>query len=191
VKVALDSIANLQPDLIVLGSHGHDGMARSLMGSVAENVVRESAVPTLVVKGDNLARDQRSLKRLLCPVDLSKSASEFLDASATLAHRFDAALDVVRVLPEAAADLDSEFAALKEWVPQVVRQRCSVTATAHIGDTAEQIVLYSRQHAVDLVVVGAEPRRFLEFTVLGRTTERVLRHGPCSVLLLRLESESN
>src|SRR5512147_1172431 len=189
VKVALDSIGQWRPDLVILGSHGHDGMARSLMGSVAENVVRESVASTLVVKGDEVGREQQTLQRLLCPVDLTKSASESLDASASLACRFEARLDVLRILPEGTADLDGELAALKEWVPQVVRPRCPITETAYTGDTAEQIVLFARQHAVELIVVGTEPRRVLEFTVLGRTTERVVRHGPCSVLLLRMEAE--
>ena len=84
VKVVLDGISQLRPELIILGSHGHDGMARSLMGSVAENVLRESAFPTLVVKGPDLAPGQLTLNRQLCPVDLTQSAAEFLDTSAKL-----------------------------------------------------------------------------------------------------------
>jgi nucleotide-binding universal stress UspA family protein len=191
VKVVLEGISQLRPDLIVLGSHGHDGMARSLMGSVAENVVRESAFPTLVVKGADLAPDQPSLSRLLCPVDLTQSAAEFLDASASLASSFGATLEVFRVLPDAAADAKQEIDRLQQWVPDIVRRRCPISETVQQGDTAEQIVMVARQRAVDLIVVGVEPRRFLEYTVLGRTTERVVRHGPCSVLLLRLEARSN
>ena len=37
-------------DLVVIGSHGRDGVARVLLGSVAEKVVRRSPVPTLVVR---------------------------------------------------------------------------------------------------------------------------------------------
>jgi nucleotide-binding universal stress UspA family protein len=191
VKVVLDGISQLRPELIVLGSHGHNGMARSLMGSVAENVVRESAFPTLVVKGADLAPGQPTVKRLLCPVDLAESAAQFLDASAGLAGSLGATLEVLRVLPGYAADVAGELGALREWVPQVVRQRCQISESVRAGDTAEQIVMFARQHALDLIVVGVEPRRFLEYSVLGRTTERVVRYGPCSVLLLRLEAQSN
>jgi nucleotide-binding universal stress UspA family protein len=191
VKVVLDGINQMRPDLIVLGSHGHDGMARSLMGSVAENVVRESAFPTLVVKGADLAPGQQTFNRLLCPVDLTPSAAEFLDASASLASSFGASLEVFRVLPDGAADVQQELDRLQQWVPDLVRQRCPISETVHAGDAAEQIVIFARQRAVDIMVVGVEPRRFLEYTVLGRTTERVVRHGPCSVLLLRLEPRSN
>lgn len=37
-------------DLIVMGSHGHTGLSRIVMGSVAEAVVRESRCPVLTVK---------------------------------------------------------------------------------------------------------------------------------------------
>ncbi|WP_137290669.1 universal stress protein [Natronorubrum halophilum] len=37
-------------DLIVIGSHGQEGISRILLGSVAENIVRRSPVPVLVVR---------------------------------------------------------------------------------------------------------------------------------------------
>jgi nucleotide-binding universal stress UspA family protein len=37
-------------DHIVMGSHGRDGVSRILLGSVAETVVRRSAVPVTVVR---------------------------------------------------------------------------------------------------------------------------------------------
>lgn len=39
-------------DHIVLGSHGRAGVARLLLGSVAEKVVRRAPVPVTVVKGE-------------------------------------------------------------------------------------------------------------------------------------------
>lgn len=190
MKVVLETIAQNKPDLIVLGSHGHDGMARSLMGSVAENVVRESAYPTLVVKGAELMPGQSRVKNLLCPVDLTKLAAQSLDVSASIAREFGAGLDVLRVLPDG-GDVEGELEALRGWDSEVVGKRCPLAENVRVGDTAEQIVTFARQHASDLIVVVAEPRKFLEYTVLGRTVERVVRHGPCSVLLLRLEARSN
>lgn len=37
-------------DLIVMGSHGRGGIPRALLGSVAEGVLRQSAVPVLVAR---------------------------------------------------------------------------------------------------------------------------------------------
>lgn len=38
-----------QADLIVIGSHGHSGFTRLLLGSVAEGVARSSSIPVLLV----------------------------------------------------------------------------------------------------------------------------------------------
>jgi nucleotide-binding universal stress UspA family protein len=39
-------------DLVVMATHGRRGIARGIMGSVADAMVRNSAIPVLVVKGD-------------------------------------------------------------------------------------------------------------------------------------------
>lgn len=43
-------------EMIVLGTHGRTGLARLLMGSVAEQVVRRASCPVLVVKDPALAQ---------------------------------------------------------------------------------------------------------------------------------------
>ena len=40
-------------DLIVLGSHGRKGIGRVLLGSGAEQIIREAPVPALVIPGGN------------------------------------------------------------------------------------------------------------------------------------------
>ena len=38
-------------DLIVIGTHGRRGLARALLGSVAENVIRTATRPVLTIHG--------------------------------------------------------------------------------------------------------------------------------------------
>jgi nucleotide-binding universal stress UspA family protein len=45
--------------LIVMGTHGRRGVARLALGSDAEMVVRDSAVPVLLVRGQSLEGQQR------------------------------------------------------------------------------------------------------------------------------------
>ena len=42
--------AETHSDLIVMGTHGRTGLSRTLMGSVAEQVVRRASCPVLTVK---------------------------------------------------------------------------------------------------------------------------------------------
>jgi nucleotide-binding universal stress UspA family protein len=55
----LDFIARLHPVLVVAGSHGRGAMMGHLVGSVAENLIRRSPVPVLVVPAPNDGRECR------------------------------------------------------------------------------------------------------------------------------------
>lgn len=50
-EVILAEAKELGSDLIVIGTHGRRGIARALIGSVAERIVRTSPVPVLTVHG--------------------------------------------------------------------------------------------------------------------------------------------
>lgn len=61
-------------DLIVMGTHGRKGLARTLLGSVAEKVVRYSSVPVLTIRQParertvSSARDsKRRIRRVVAP----------------------------------------------------------------------------------------------------------------------------
>jgi nucleotide-binding universal stress UspA family protein len=51
VDCILDYIKNSNIDLVVMGTHGRGPVGHLLLGSVAERIVRRSAVPVLTVKG--------------------------------------------------------------------------------------------------------------------------------------------
>ncbi|MEF8781441.1 MAG: universal stress protein [Haloferacaceae archaeon] len=49
-RAIVDYVEDEEIDAIVMGSHGRDGTARILLGSVAETVVRRAPVPVTVVR---------------------------------------------------------------------------------------------------------------------------------------------
>ncbi len=51
VACILDKVAKYGAGLVVVGSHGHGALYNLLVGSVAEGVIRHSAVPVVVVPG--------------------------------------------------------------------------------------------------------------------------------------------
>jgi universal stress protein A len=50
--VILDKAAELDVNLLIMGSHGKKGLSRLIMGSVAETVVRKAHCPVLIVKAE-------------------------------------------------------------------------------------------------------------------------------------------
>jgi len=54
-------------------------------------------------------------------------------------------------------------------------------------DAAEQIISAAEEDGADMIVVGGRHRSFLKASVLGATTERVVRHAHCPVLTVVAE----
>jgi nucleotide-binding universal stress UspA family protein len=48
-ETLLEEIDRLNADLVVMGSHGRTGLFKAFVGSVSEQVLRESRVPVLIV----------------------------------------------------------------------------------------------------------------------------------------------
>lgn len=58
-EVVADSAKQWDADLIVVGTHGRRGVGRVLMGSGAEQILRMSPVPVLVIRAGDENTDKR------------------------------------------------------------------------------------------------------------------------------------
>lgn len=187
-------------DLLVVGTHGRRRLERLFMGSVAEEVIREAPCPVLAVRRQGEAG--RPLRRVLVPVDLSERSEAVVRAAVHWAGP-SASLDLLHVLetvrvPGIYGALDNP---LDEVVPEVearvrdeLRRLAAAAgapadaATAHFreGTVAAEILGFAEQHAVDLIVLGAQGLTGLERFVLGSVTEKVMRQAPCPVLVVKV-----
>jgi nucleotide-binding universal stress UspA family protein len=182
-EVILNRVASAKPDLIIMGSHGRSGISRLRLGSVAENVVRATLTPTLVAKA--LADGQPAkISRVLCPVNLTEGAHRCLRLSAEIAAAFRAQLVVLHAVEEGTFDLSVKHQELCHWVPAEVRNHCDLVEVVRHGNAAEQILLTARDWGVDLIILEAGHHPFLDFTILGTTAERVIRHADSAVLVV-------
>ena len=167
--------ADVQAGLIVMGTHGRSGLNRWMLGSVAERVLRESAVPVLTVRG----AAPGPVRHILCPVHDTEESRRALTFAAGLGVCLGATLTALYVHePHAAKAAPS----LCSWLPAEEWARCDIRELERRGDAAEEIVRLASAEAIDLLVLGAPRRRFFEGMVLGTTTLRAVRHAGCPVL---------
>ena len=179
-------------DVIVMGTHGRGGASRLWLGSVAENVVRHSEVPVLVVRprqhefiDSSHPESAPSLKTILCPVNLTESARATLRIAACIADRFGARLVPLCVV-EAIDDrpLPDAEKALHGWVRDTVQTSCPLEMICRKGGAADRINAFAAEKQADLVVLGAQRRGSASAWLFGGTTELVLRHAPVPVLVV-------
>jgi nucleotide-binding universal stress UspA family protein len=183
--ILLESEKN-EVDMIVMGTHGRSGINRLMLGSVTEKILHETDRPVLTVpeqKGKE-ERSRISVGKVLCPVNYSDAALRALGHAVAMSQCFKAGLLVLHVIEPRSSDIkdEDEHERLCTWVPESLRSQCSLRETVRRGDAAHQIIEVASSEGCNMIVLGAQHKRFHDTTVLGTTTIRVTRHAPCPVL---------
>ncbi len=175
------AVERVRPDLLVIGSHGHGRWRRLLLGSVAENLFRESSCPTLVVKAK---LPPAGVQAILCPVNFSELALECSRYSKAVAEKSGADLFLLQAIEESGADMDSIRDRLCQWHREAGVAHPRVVEIVRRGHPVEETIAEGQRHATSLIVVGAARRTLLGSLVIGRTTEQIVRLSPISVLVV-------
>jgi nucleotide-binding universal stress UspA family protein len=166
-------------DLIVLATHGRDGVPRWIRGSVSEPVARHSKTMTLFVPqgtdGFVSARDGRfSMTSILVPIDHQPppdAAIEFATRTAAAIGRDPVAISLLYVGDSSPPELDLGDNPAWSW-----------NRVNRSGDVVEQIVATATEVSANLIVMVTAGHDGILDALRGSTTERVLRHAPCPVL---------
>ena len=193
--------------LIVMGTHGRGGIARVLIGSVAEKVVRTAPCPVLTTNGA-LRASIKGFRRILVPTDFSAPSDAALDCARRLAAGFGASVHLLHVLGEvsAAGGAGSELFVTEPPEARSLRlidardrlnhritadDRAVLHATGEVifGLPAQIIVDYAVDNQFDLIVMGTHARTGMAHLLIGSVAERVVRTAGCPVLVTQYSWE--
>jgi nucleotide-binding universal stress UspA family protein len=196
------NVERLGADLVVLGTHGHRGVGRILLGSVAERTVRTASCNVLVARAGGSEGSSRAKPgQILVATDFSEHSARAVRAAASLAQRFRARLHLVHAfgLPVVTASpydvvltgaiLDEARAHARRSLEEAAQEpkAAGTEVEVHLAHTPapEAITEQARELAADLIVMGTHGHTGLKHVLLGSVAERTLRTAPCSVLTVK------
>jgi nucleotide-binding universal stress UspA family protein len=183
----LRAAAERQADLIVIGTHSRRGWRRAILGSVSEGVLHGSRCPVLVV-GGQFAPDagaEPALAKIVCPVNFTVVSRLSLRFATALAEALTADLTVLHVVERGElTDPADEEARFHLWLMPETDEGISYREVSLRGGAAERVLDYAEDGEADLLVIGAQHTLFRDATVIGATTERLIRFAPCPVLVV-------
>jgi nucleotide-binding universal stress UspA family protein len=208
--VILEAARDEHATHIAMATHGRGGIARFLMGSVAEAVMRASPVPVFALRPfwnyEVLAAarvEDLPVKNVLVPLDGSSLSLAVIPHAVEVARKFGARLLLMRAVPPGAAvaharagadqeevaekfsDLDQARRALEEIGAEVKALGVDVGTVVDQDEPARAILDTVRFHAIDLVAMTTHGRTGITRMVVGSVTESVLRDAQIPLLVVR------
>jgi nucleotide-binding universal stress UspA family protein len=202
-------------ELAVVGTRGRGGFAERLLGTVSSALPAHAHCPTVVVPsrqatsvwGEKVTpRESSTVRRIVVGVDGSPAAEAALARAVREAEIWGAELTAVAGVPVGTG------AGLLAWLPtavdheQVLRDVAEgldvvvdrvlvdhpeVQVRRHVLDGTGASLLTEFSTAVDLVVVGSRGRGGFAGLLLGSTSQAVLHHAVCPVMVVRAPSRQD
>lgn len=187
----------LSADCVIVGSRGHGRLQSLLLGSVAERIARNAPCRVLVVRGEGSAAAPGTI---VLGDDLGGGSAAARRDAFELAALLSARIDMVHVPDLGIPYLSSVTLSMPDQVFDDLRIEASkqmdvlraqappgveVTKVVAQDDAAHAICARAKQVSAGLVVVGTRSPSDIERVLLGSVANKVVRHAPCSVLVVR------
>jgi nucleotide-binding universal stress UspA family protein len=198
-------------DLIVTTTHGHSGLRRAWLGSVADALTRVASRPVLVIRPVDedftaAAAADRGIMHIVIPLDGSASAEQVIAHAQRLGQPFGARYTLVRVVSPLTWQVGVDaFAATSAVQPPSPMSRHAIaeymedvaaplraqglTVATQVLDGAAPapvIVDFATTHAADLIALSTAGAGGVARLLLGSVADKIVRSGEVPVLVCNM-----
>ncbi len=192
-------------DLIAMGTRGHSGIRRGLLGSVTDGVVRSSTVPVLALSPKAVeagSQPSYGLETITVPLDGSTVAEAALSYAQDLAQQLALELRLLRVVSVGTMayyaveggpvdttpveqELEEDAAQYLNGIAESVsEQGLSVTCTVERGSPALAIIDHVKNTQNNLVAICSHGRSGLGRLLIGSVADSIIRSSGVPVLVI-------
>jgi nucleotide-binding universal stress UspA family protein len=175
-------------DLLVMGSHGRSGTRKLALGSIAEEVIRRSHRPAIVI-GPGCAQAYATQKSVLLAVNLPLRSLRAAQYAFSIARQSGAVMTIAHVLPAESSQADSAIRSntrrtLLSLVPRDARPSKDIHIEVTHGDVPEEILRIAQERQAGLIVIGPRERAILADHAPGAVLSKIIRKAKCPVLAI-------
>lgn len=137
------------------------------------------------------------LKNILVPIDFSENGKQALRYAVPFAKQFGAKITLLHVIEPTyypmeyvyLADDTRDLAKIAKKKLSALSRKigsgCFNEALVRVGSPFHEINSAGSELKSDLIIIATHGHTGLKHVVLGSTAERVVRHAPCPVLVVR------
>ena len=193
-EVISETIRKNDIDLLVMGTRGRHGLGRLLMGSVAEELFRQSSCPVLTV-GPNVLTNvpEIGFKEIIFATDFGVESPAAAPYAISLAQEYQAGLTLLHVVTDHIGPFtDSDPIVLERskhlraLVDPEATSWCRPRYVVEFGDPGEHILRAAEEKDADLIVMGVRPNHVAGASrIVTTTAHTVVSRAACPVLTVR------
>lgn len=143
------------------------------------------------------------IRTILVPIDFSAPSEKALEYAAPLARQFNAKIVLLHVCQERFYGTEFAYLPIEEsavnWAATdrmklIAEQKIAPELLGEIvvrhGVAFEEIAKVAKELDAELIIVNTHGYTGLKHVLVGSTAERVIRHAPCPVLVVRGGAEA-
>ncbi len=182
----LHAVKKYKVDMIVMGTHGVNGLQEKFIGTNAEKIVRSVDIPVLSVK--HAAKNPR-LETIQLATDFSKEAETVFSFVSNLAALFKARLVLTKVITPV------NFQTTAETEKQIEKFRSgnkaySFSAGVYYANSKEEGIRRSADSlGADMIALGTHGRNGIAHFFRGSVAEDVVSHASLPVLTINFKKD--
>ena len=197
----LDYVSSHGVDLIVMSSHSRGGLKRINLGSVTDYLIRNTTIPTLVVRPTHAAvggDDTGPFSHIVVPLDGSELAEQIIPHVKALTTDSGASVTLVIVLrPVTYSQKQIMQPGLPWWDDAVAEAESYLNGAARLfgaglsvasevltgDDVPSAIIEHCESSGADLLAIATHGVGGLKRLMFGTIADELTRHAPTSVLV--------
>ena len=194
-EVISNLIKHKEIDLIVLGTRGRTGLEKALLGSVAEQILRQAPCPVLTVGPHVTVQPEKAaeMSEILYATDLATDFPAAAPYAVSLAQENQAHMALLYViedpktgeLVQPAQVAEAKMRKLRQLVSEQAELWCEPKYFVKLGVPAEKILELAETRHASLIVLGARPAKGLATHLNTGTVHNVVSQAKCPVLTVR------
>lgn len=176
-------------DLVIIGTSSRTGLGKAILGSVAEEIIRDAPCPVLTVGPHVLADARVGFRDIICATDFSPASLLAGELAVSLAYEYRAHLTLMHVLeagsgasPHRATPLTEKL--LRAMIPRDLELRYQPRVLVNDGSVADSILSCAAESSADLIAMGVRGAGAFAQTAsrFGSIAHKVVSLAHCPVL---------
>lgn len=182
-KSIISMIEDHDMDLMVIGTHGAQGIGEAIVGSTAEKLVRFSPVPVIAVKSENL---DVSLRNIVFASEFNEDMSNVMPYVKEIQNLFQSKIHLVRVnTPNDFHSTRTMKNMMEEFAHKYKLENYTVNNYSDIVEE-DGIIYFAEDIHADMIIMPTHARKGLMHLLSGSIAEDVVNHANRPVMTIKI-----